>query len=107
MNDRKRAWQILHTEIRLRATDEIDRDACSVNIGTIIRDMNSPVDLITELAGFGAIFALMGDPKEEVDAESGESLGIVTRDPEHIMRLADLIGASVMQEPDEPDDEED
>ena len=27
--------------------------------------------------------------------------------PEHIMRLADLIGASVMQEPDEPDDEED
>ena len=107
MNDRKRAWQILHTVIRLRATDEIDRDACSVNIGTIIRDMNSPVDLITELAGFGATFALMGDPKDEVDAESGESLGIVTRDPEHIMRLADLIGASVMQEPDEPDDEED
>ena len=69
--------------------------------------MNSPVDLITELEGFGATFALMGDPKEEVDAESGESLGIVTRDPEHIMRLADLIGASVMQEPDEPDDEED
>ena len=42
LNDRKRAWQILHTEIRLRATDEIDRDACSVKIGTIIRDMNSP-----------------------------------------------------------------
>ena len=63
MNDRKRACQILHTVIRLRGTDEIDRDACSVNIGTIIRDMNSPVDLITELAGFGATFALMGTPK--------------------------------------------
>jgi hypothetical protein len=91
MNDRKRAWQILHTEIRRRASDddETDMDTWSKQIGTLIRDADSKADLIIDLAGFGATFALMYN------------------EPERAKRVADAIGASVIQEPDYDDDETD
>jgi hypothetical protein len=89
MNDRKRAWQVLHAEIRRRASDEEnDWTTWSKQIGIIVRDADSKTDLIIELAGFGATFALMG------------------HDPEKVKALADTIGANVIQEPDYDDEAE-
>jgi hypothetical protein len=98
MNDRKRAWQVLHNDIRRRAAclndtpeDEMIaiNEAWSHNLGTIIREAKSKSTLIVRLAGFGATFALMG------------------RDPDHALALADMLGAEVMEEPDEPEDDPD
>jgi hypothetical protein len=86
MNDRKRAWQILHTEIRCRVTDETDWNAWETNIGTIVREADSKVTLIIELAGFGATFALM-----------------TQNDP---LDVADRIGATIMGEDDYPEDDD-
>lgn len=91
MNDRKRAWQILHNEIRRRADHDIDfvdqgyaDDAWCRQLGSIIGNADSTTDLIIELAGFGATFALWGNT------------------PEGAKALADSIGAAVIQEPDDP-----
>jgi hypothetical protein len=88
MNDRKRAWQYLHREIRRRALKQDGSREAILQDGTILREVVSQVDFATELAGFGAIFALM------------------QRGPEKALLLADRIGAEVMQEPDERDDDE-
>lgn len=88
MNDRKRAWQILHTEIRRRADDQATDDTWSTQLGTIIREADSPTRLIIEIAGFGATFALMH------------------RDPEEAKKLADFVGALVIAEPDEDEDDD-
>ncbi len=88
MNDRKRAWQLLHQEIRRRATN-IDSDTANTQFGTVVREADSVVHLLKELAGFGAILALMN------------------RNPGDLLTLADQIGLRVMREPDEPDDEDD
>lgn len=91
LNDRKRAWQWLHIEIRRRALHP-DHDATEawVQGGHIMREVVNMHDFIIELAGFGATFATMD------------------RTPEEAIALADRIGAGVMLEPDEPpDDDED
>ncbi|ODR22125.1 hypothetical protein [Mycolicibacterium porcinum] len=122
MNDRKRAWQIVHNEILRRATldttddgirldqvdailDQVDDDYDLVMQLTLVRfdptaaaaradDFRWSGSVITSarsglsdssLAGFAAIFALMH------------------RDPESARRLADQIGARVMNEPDYPE----
>jgi phage protein D len=93
MNDRKRAWQILHNEIRRRAdldiTDQaaadVDNDAWCRQLGSIIGNADSTANLIIELAGLGATFAELW-----------------VNDPEYRKALADSIGVTVMQEPDDP-----
>jgi hypothetical protein len=92
VNDRKRAWQILHTEISRRERGIPTEDAWSAQIGTLIRDAHSVSDIIIELAGFGATFAQMSAAKN-------------TR-PGDAVDLADKFGLGVMQEPDEDEDEE-
>lgn len=99
MNDRKRAWQILHTEIRRRAANAEADAAWSANIGHIIRDAHSHAELIIELAGFGATFAPMGRDGE------GSAFAMTGPAAERLLRVADAIGAKVMQEPDEPEDD--
>jgi hypothetical protein len=92
MNDRKRAWQILHIEIRRRANPNPDTDdemsTWSTQVGTIIREADDLSDLIIELAGFGATYALM--PRT-----GNDPLGV-----------ADHIGGRVIQEPDDRGDDE-
>ena len=78
MNDRQRAWQIIHTEIRRRANGTGTDESWAANVGSIIRSADSVPDLIIELAGFGATFALM-------DGERG-------------LKVADIMGARIMQE---------
>lgn len=82
MNDRKRAWQILQNEIRRRADDRELSDVDNRQFGAIIKDADSELDVIIELAGFGATFALMD------------------RTPEQAKALVDQIGAGMVMEPD-------
>jgi hypothetical protein len=89
MNDRKRAWQILHTEIARRERGVPSGEPWSVQMGILAREADSIVTLIIELAGFGATLAQMSAYK------SG-------RDP---LEQADAIGMGVMQEPDDDEDE--
>jgi hypothetical protein len=92
MNDRKRAWQILHTEICRRERGVPDwADAWEHQIGTLVREADSNITLIIELAGFGATFAQMSALKNTRDGDAVD--------------LADRIGQGVMAEPDEPDDD--
>lgn len=89
MNDRKRAWQMLHTEIRRRTDpDPASSDAYNINFGHLLKDAENLDHVIIELAGFGATFATMH------------------RSEESARELADLLGARVMQEPDEVDEDE-
>lgn len=93
MNDRKRAWQMLHNEIRRRAAvldgtaDTCDPSWVS-NQFAIMREVESESTLIFELAGFGATYALLPKP---------------IPDP---VGFADAYGATVMAEPDDPDHDE-
>lgn len=82
MNDRKRAWQILHNEIRRRADERGPSEIYARQVGAIMREADDLFDVALELAGFGATFALYG------------------RDPEMAAEMADRIGAAVIQEPD-------
>ena len=59
MNDRKRAWQILHTEICLRERGVPDPDTCERQVSTIVGGADGVIALIIELAGFGASYAHM------------------------------------------------
>jgi hypothetical protein len=96
MNDRKRAWQILHIEIRRRANPETYTDdemsTYATQVGSIlveaIAKSGDMCELIIELAGLGATFALMG------------------RDHGRVRGVIDKVGALVMQEPDNTDEDE-
>jgi hypothetical protein len=91
LNDRKRAWQWLHLEIRRRALYP-DRAATEAWIqgGHIWREVVDPFEFALQLAGFGATFATMFST------------------PERAIAVADKIGAGVMLEPDKrPDGDED
>ncbi|WP_197283672.1 hypothetical protein [Mycobacterium sp. Marseille-P9652] len=52
--------EILPTEIRRRGSDARVEDAYVVNVGTILRQADCMIDLIVELAGFGATFCRIG-----------------------------------------------
>jgi hypothetical protein len=87
MNDRKRAWQILHTEIARRERGAPEGDAWTHQIGNLIRGADSHVELIVELAGFGATFAQMSARKSD-------------RWPDDdALDQADAIGAAAIGEP--------
>ncbi len=66
MNSRKYAWQVLHAEIRRRAgADEgLDFHLQLEKIGLLMKSARvegvSELDIIVELAGFGATFAMLG-----------------------------------------------
>jgi hypothetical protein len=76
MNARKYAWQILHADIRRRVDPDenkgLDLHPQLTNIGALygsaIRDGVLPLDIIIELAGFGATYALM--PRTDNDPVS-------------------------------------
>ncbi|MGA5543504.1 hypothetical protein ACPCIR_16745 [Mycobacterium sp. NPDC051198] len=84
MNDRKRAWQVVHNEILRRSTTDTTHDDTRLaQIDAILAEVDDEYDMVMQLAGFAATFALMH------------------RDPASARRLADQIGARVMQEPDD------
>jgi hypothetical protein len=69
MNDRKRAWQILHTEIRRHTAENPDMEAWANQLGALVNAADSLPDLILDLACFGATFATMNreDPLADAD----------------------------------------
>jgi hypothetical protein len=83
MNDRKRAWQILHAQIRRRSTENVDIPTWREQIRSIIRGCDDPACVIVELADFGSTFATM------------------TRISDDPLADADSIGAWVMAQSDE------
>jgi hypothetical protein len=95
MESRKYAWQILHAEIRRRVSadehDEADgRHPELENVGLLMKQAReegvSDFNIIIDLAGFGATYALM--PRTDNDP----------------LRVADEIETRVMSEFDEDDD---
>lgn len=83
MNDRKRAWQILHKEI-VRVSDGTPTDdAWALEMTAILSGADRISDVVLELANFGAIFA------------------VLDCDPEVAKATADNIGAGIMEEPDD------
>jgi hypothetical protein len=89
VNDRKRAWQILHTEIARRERGVPEGDAWGHQIGNLIQNADSHFNLIVELAGFGATFAQLSARKSNR-----------WPDDDAVVQ-ADGIGMGVMQEPDD------
>jgi len=68
MDARKYAWQILHAEIRRRVGDDANDQSGHLhpelaNIGLLLKQAReedvSELEIIIELAGFGATYALM------------------------------------------------
>jgi len=93
MNARKYAWKIFHAELRRRVNPDegLDLDPQMVNIGALwgnAMDENiAPLDIVTEVAGFGATFA--------------ERYG-----PPHVLSVAKRLEQHVLAESDEDDDED-
>jgi hypothetical protein len=95
INARKYAWQILHAEIRRGAGTNkgLDLDPQLQNIGVLLRKAEdeglSPIGVILELAGFGAMFA-------RFFAETNDR---------NVTEVAADIGRDVMAEPDDDNDD--
>lgn len=66
MNERKRAWQLIHTAIRRHAGVEPSGD-WRAEIETVIKEADSEVDLIAHLVSFSAVVAFwFGHENERV-----------------------------------------
>ncbi|ORW33272.1 hypothetical protein AWB91_09095 [Mycobacterium paraense] len=96
MNDRKRAWQILHSEIARRVRGVPDNVTWHRQLAAILRDADDDATLIVELAGFGATFAEMSAHKSQLINAAGGNVGGAD-----IMEIADGIGRTVMDEPED------
>lgn len=95
MNGRKYAWKILHAEIRRRcgADEGLDFHPQLEVIGTLLGNARteriSEVDIIIELAGFGASFAQMYG-----DVTGGD-----------LLAMAKHMETKILAEPDDEDEE--
>jgi hypothetical protein len=121
MNARKYAWQMLHAEIRRRvnpADDKgLDLDPQLTNFALLYKRAReegvSDLDIMIELAGFGAIAFLQRGPLpgQTLTACGPDGFtqtidlgGLPRNDP---LTVANRIEQSIMTGPDDDDDDED
>jgi hypothetical protein len=83
VNDRKRAWQILHAQIRRRSDKSVDIPMWRQQIVSIIKGADDLPCVIIELADFGATFATMASDDPLTDADKTGALVMAQTDDDY------------------------